>query len=409
MKLSTRPYKGMRDFYPKDMRVRNFIFDGWRQVCLSFGYEEYDGPVLEPLELYAAKTSEEIVNEQTYSFTDRGDRKVVMRPEMTPTVSRMVAARRQELGYPLRLFSIPNCFRYERTQRGRTREFWQLNADLFGVESIDAEIEMLLLTDRLMAIFGAKRNMYEIRLNSRKLLNSQIKKASPKSDAQAVLRLVDKRDKMSEDEFAKFLAEAVAKPAELMKFLDGSDIEAIDDPAADGLKTLLKKAVEEGITNAVFVPSVARGFDYYTDIVFEVFDKNPDNNRAMFGGGRYDGLVAEFGVEPVPTIGIAPGDVTMTNFLESWKLLPELTVETDIYIATIGEVGEGAQKVAQKLREQGKNVAVDLSGRKLDKQIKTAEKKGVKQVLFVGEEELKTGQFKLKNLETGKDEPYLLQ
>lgn len=409
MKLSTQPYKGMRDFYPEDMRVRNFIFDGWRQVCLSFGYEEYDGPVLEPLELYAAKTSEEIVNEQTYSFTDRGDRKVVMRPEMTPTVSRMVAARRQELGYPLRLFSIPNCFRYERTQRGRTREFWQLNADLFGVESIDAEIEMLLLTDRLMTIFGAKRNMYEIRLNSRKLLNSQIKKASPKSDAQAVLRLVDKRDKMSEDEFAKFLAEAVAKPAELMKFLDGSDIEAIDDPAADGLKTLLKKAAEEGITNAVFVPSVARGFDYYTDIVFEVFDKNPDNNRAMFGGGRYDGLVAEFGVEPVPTIGIAPGDVTMTNFLESWKLLPELTVETDIYIATIGEVGEGAQKVAQKLREQGKNVAVDLSGRKLDKQIKTAEKKGVKQVLFVGEEELKTGQFKLKNLETGKDEPYLLQ
>ncbi len=409
MKLSTQPYKGMRDFYPEDMRVRNFIFDGWRQVCLSFGYEEYDGPVLEPLELYAAKTSEEIVNEQTYSFTDRGDRKVVMRPEMTPTVSRMVAARRQELGYPLRLFSIPNCFRYERTQRGRTREFWQLNADLFGVESIDAEIEMLLLTDRLMTIFGAKRNMYEIRLNSRKLLNSQIKKASPKSDAQAVLRLVDKRDKMSEDEFAKFLAEAVAKPAELMKFLDGSDIEAIDDPAADGLKTLLKKAAEEGITNAVFVPSVARGFDYYTDIVFEVFDKNPDNNRAMFGGGRYDGLVAEFGVEPVPTIGIAPGDVTMTNFLESWKLLPELTVETDIYIATIGEVGEGAQKVAQKLREQSKNVAVDLSGRKLDKQIKTAEKKGVKQVLFVGEEELKTGQFKLKNLDTGKDEPYLLQ
>ena len=140
MKLSTQPYKGMRDFYPEDMRVRNFIFDGWRQVCLSFGYEEYDGPVLEPLELYASKTSEEIVNEQTYSFTDRGDRKVVMRPEMTPTVSRMVAARRQELGYPLRLFSIPNCFRYERTQRGRTREFWQLNADLFGVESIDAEI-----------------------------------------------------------------------------------------------------------------------------------------------------------------------------------------------------------------------------------------------------------------------------
>jgi histidyl-tRNA synthetase len=409
MKLSTQPYKGMRDFYPEDMRVRNFIFDGWRQVCLSFGYEEYDGPVLEPLELYASKTSEEIVNEQTYSFTDRGDRKVVMRPEMTPTVSRMVAARRQELGYPLRLFSIPNCFRYERTQRGRTREFWQLNADLFGVDSIDAEIEMLLLTDQLMTVFGAKRDMYEIRLNSRKLLNSQIAKAEPKSSAQDVLRLVDKRDKMSADEFNKALGDIVKQPVELLKFLDGDDITAIDDPAADGLKTLLRKAAEEGITNAVFVPSVARGFDYYTDIVFEVFDKNPDNNRSMFGGGRYDGLVSEFGVEPVPTIGIAPGDVTMTNFLESWKLLPELPVETDIYIATIGDVGEGAQAVAQKLRKQGKNVAVDLSGRKLDKQIKNAEKKGIKQVLFVGDEEIKSGQYKLKNLDTGKEEPYLLQ
>jgi histidyl-tRNA synthetase len=409
MKLSTQPYKGMRDFYPDDMRVRNFIFDGWRQVCLSFGYEEYDGPVLEPLELYASKTSEEIVNEQTYSFTDRGDRKVVMRPEMTPTVSRMVAARRQELGYPLRLFSIPNCFRYERTQRGRTREFWQLNADLFGVDSIDAEIEMLLLTDQLMTVFGAKRDMYEIRLNSRKLLNSQIERAEPKSDAQEVLRLVDKRDKMSADEFSKALDDVVSQPADLLKFLDSNDIEAIDDPAADGLKTLLKKAKDEGITNAVFVPSVARGFDYYTDIVFEVFDKNPDNNRSMFGGGRYDGLVSEFGVEPVPTIGIAPGDVTMTNFLESWKLVPELPAETDIYIATIGDVGEGAQEVAQKLRKQGKNVAVDLSGRKLDKQIKNAEKKGIKQILFVGDEEIKTGQYKLKNLDTGKEEPYLLQ
>lgn len=403
MKLSTQPYKGMRDFYPEDFRKRKYIFDKWREVCLSFGYEEYDGPVLEPLELYASKTSEEIINQQTYSFTDRGDRKVVMRPEMTPTVSRMVAARRQELGYPLRLFSIPNCFRYERTQRGRTREFWQLNADLFGVEGIDAELEILLLTDRLMSVFGAKRNMYEIRLNSRKLLNSQIEKAQPKGDAAEVLRLVDKRDKMSSEEFTVALEKAVARPEDLTAFLECTDIATIDDPSADGLKMLLKKAAADGITNAVFVPSVARGFDYYTDIVFEVFDTNSENNRAMFGGGRYDGLVAEFDVEPLPTIGIAPGDVTMANFLESWKLLPELDVETDLYIATIGDVSEGAQDVAQRLRAQGKNVAVDLSGRKLEKQIKTAEKKGIKQVLFVGEQELASGEFKLKDLETGQE------
>jgi histidyl-tRNA synthetase len=400
-KLSTQPYKGTRDYYPEDMRVRNWLFSTWRQVCLSFGYEEYDAPVLEPLELYTAKTSEEIVNEQTYSFTDRGDRKVVMRPEMTPSVSRMVAAKRQELAYPLRLFSIPNCFRYERPQRGRTREFWQLNADMFGVAGIEAEVEMLLLTDKLMSAFGAKRNMYEIRLNSRKLLNSQIEKASPKENASAVLRLIDKRDKMDEAAFTEALTAAVDQPTQLTAFLDAEDIGTIDDPAADGLKELLRKAENDGITNVRFVPSTARGFDYYTDIVFEVFDLNPDNNRSMFGGGRYDGLVAEFGVEPVPTLGIAPGDVTMLNFLDSWNLLPSLDAETDIYIAVVGDVAEGAQDIAQKLRLQGKNVAVDLSGRKLEKQIKTAEKKGIKQVLFVGEQELTSGQFTLKNLDDG--------
>ncbi len=409
MKLSTQPYKGTRDFYPEDIRIRNWMFSKWREVCESFGYEEYDGPILEPLELFASKTSDEIVNEQTYCFTDRGDRKVVMRPEMTPTVSRMVAAKRQELGYPLRLYSIPNCFRYERPQRGRTREFWQLNADLFGVEGIEAEVEILMLTDRLMKVFNAKPEMYEIRLNSRKLLNSQIEKAEPKSDKLDVVHLIDRRDKMDIEQFNKLLDEAVAKPDRLLKFLDSTDFETIDDPAAEGMKELLKKAKDNGIKNAIFVPSTARGFDYYTDIVFEVFDTNPENNRSMFGGGRYDGLVGAFGVEPVPTIGIAPGDVPMLNFLESNSLLPKLETETDIYVCVVGDVNDGAQAVAQKLRAEGKNVAVDLSGRKLDKQIKNAEKKGIKQVLFVGEQELKTNEFKIKNLETGKEEPYLLK
>src|SRR5437868_1893726 len=137
MSLSTQPYKGAKDFYPEDMRIRKWMFAKWREVCEQFGYEEYDGPVLEPLEIYTANTSEEIVNRQTYSFTDRGNRKVVMRPEMTPTVSRMVAARRQELAYPVRLYSISNFFRYEQPQKGRSREFWQLNADLFGVDGIE--------------------------------------------------------------------------------------------------------------------------------------------------------------------------------------------------------------------------------------------------------------------------------
>src|SRR3990167_10838097 len=166
MALSTQPYKGARDFYPEDKRLQKYIFGKMREVAEKFGYEQYDAPILEPLELFTAKTNDEIVNEQTYSFEDRGGRKVVIRPEMTPTVSRMVAARRQELAYPLRLYSIPNLWRYERPQRGRLREHWQLNVDLFGVEGIEAEHEMLLIIDGLMKTYGAKPDSYKIRVNS---------------------------------------------------------------------------------------------------------------------------------------------------------------------------------------------------------------------------------------------------
>lgn len=400
MKLTTQPYKGTRDYYPEDMRVRNWVFAKWRQVCESFGYEPYDGPVLEPLDMYVSKTSEEVVNEQTYSFTDRGDRKVVMRPEMTPTVSRMVAAKRQELAYPLRLYSIANFFRYERPQRGRLREFWQLNADIFGVEGEAADIEIILLADAVMKAFGATSDQYEIRINSRRFLNKYFKKAEP-SNLPALLRLVDKYDKLTEPEFHQELNKLVKNPNTVLDILSGK----FSDPGLEKLQKELKKL---GVDVAID-PKVTRGFDYYNDIVFEVFDKDPDNNRSMFGGGRYDGLVGEFGVEPVPTVGFGMGDATLLNFLTSNSLLPATETETDIYMATVGEVAEGAQAVAQKLRAQGKNVAVDLSGRKLDKQIKTAEKKGVNQVLVIGQQELESGEFKLKNLDTGKEEPYLLQ
>src|ERR1700685_1265044 len=172
MALSTQPYKGARDFYPEDKRLQQYMFTIWRQVVERFGYEEYDAPILEPLELYLAKTGEEIVNEQTYVFEDRGGRKVVIRPEMTPTVSRMVAARRQELAYPLRWYSIPNLWRYERPQKGRLREHWQLNVDVFGIEDLTAEHEVIQIADGIMQAFAAKRSQYVIKLNSRKLTDS---------------------------------------------------------------------------------------------------------------------------------------------------------------------------------------------------------------------------------------------
>src|SRR5476651_1538448 len=155
MALSTKPYKGARDFYPEDERLQKYMFGKWREVAEIFGYEEYDAPILEPLDIYLAKTGEEIVNEQTYVFEDRGKRKVVIRPEMTPTVSRMVAGRRQELAYPLRWYSIPNLWRYERPQKGRLREHWQLNIDLFGVEGVAADHEVILVADSILKSFGA--------------------------------------------------------------------------------------------------------------------------------------------------------------------------------------------------------------------------------------------------------------
>ncbi len=406
MKLSTQPYKGTRDFYPEDMRVRKWMFGKWRQACESFGYEEYDGPILEPLELFASKTSDEIVNEQTYSFTDRGERKVVMRPEMTPTVSRMVAAKRQELGYPLRLYSIPNCFRYERPQKGRLREFWQLNADIFGVEDVDADVEIILLADAVMKIFGADSKSYEFRVGSRQLTNWLIGDylQIDKDEQVALIRLIDKKDKLSKDGFREALENDFANVAEKIEdLLKVTEMKNLPDGAPiKDLANLLVRLKDSGI-NAKWDIGMMRGFDYYTDIVFEVFDTNPDNNRSMFGGGRYDGLVGQFGVEPVPTVGFGMGDATFMNFLEANKLIPDEVnePETDIYIATIGDVASDAQYISGLLRNKGINVAVDLSGKKLEKQIKTADKKGIKNVLFVGEEEIRTKQFKLKNIQLG--------
>ena len=399
MKLSTQPYKGTRDFYPDDMRIRKWMFDKWRKACESFGYEEYDGPILEPLELFASKTSDEIVNEQTYSFTDRGDRKIVMRPEMTPTVSRMVAAKRQELGYPLRLYSIPNCFRYERPQKGRLREFWQLNADIFGIEGIDADVEIILLADSIMKSFGASPDQYEIQVSSRKIVDDIFDDLQlDKQKRKTLISLIDKKEKVSIDDWEKLFFDALDKEqaVRLLAFLKDESI------PANAMK-VINQLKEQGLENVVFNRYLARGFDYYTDIVFEVFDTNPDNNRSMFGGGRYDGLVGQFGVEPVPTVGFGMGDATFMNFLEANKLIPDEAKEpeTDIYIATIGDVAADAQYIAGLLRNEGVNVAVDLSSKKLEKQIKTADKKGIKNVLFVGEEEIRTMQFKLKNIQLG--------
>lgn len=413
MSLSTQPYKGTRDFYPDDMRTRKWMFAKWRKVVESFGYEEYDGPILEPLELYTAKTSEEIVNDQSFNFEDRGGRKVVMRPEMTPTVSRMVAGKRQELGYPLRLYSIPNCFRYERQQRGRLREFWQLNVDIFGIESVEADLENILIVDALMKEFGATDDMYEVRINSRGLMRELIQSVGIQNDQiDIAIRTLDIIEKRGPDYVKEELIKHGLKEEEIIgllnKLAEVKEPNFSESTAAQNLQKLVLKLHESGV-RVKFKPMLSRGFDYYTDIVFEVFDRDPENNRSLFGGGRYDGLVGEFGVDPVPTVGFGMGDVTFQNFLESNKLLPEQSSETDIYIVVIGDVLADAQKVAQDLREKGINVAVDLSGKKSEKQIKNALKKNIPYLLFIGEEEINNQVYTLKETATSNEQKLTLE
>jgi histidyl-tRNA synthetase len=300
-KLSTECYKGVRDFYPEDMAIQNYIFDMWKKTAESFGYQEYSASILEPAELYRTKSGEELVNEQMFTFTDRGDREVALRPEMTPTLARMIATKRKALKFPLRWFSIPNLFRYERPQRGRKREHWQLNCDIMGIAGIEADVEIISLAHAIMKNFGAKSEDFQICVNDRVLLNE-------KFDNQELIKLLDRKEKMPADEFAQKWLEVSGK--EFDSNIMPNEI----------ISELLKKLEEKGIKNVVFTPTITRGFDYYTGIVFEVFDTHPDNRRALFGGGRYDNLLEIFGVEPVPTVGFGMGDVTIRDFLETHNL-----------------------------------------------------------------------------------------
>ena len=420
MKTPTNPYKGARDFYPEDKRRQQWLFDTWKQVVERYGYDEYDAPILEPTDLYLMKGSQEIVNEQTYTFKDRGDRSVTIRTEMTPTVSRMVAGRRQELPYPLRWYSIPNLWRYERMQRGRLREFWQLNIDMFGVSSVSAELEMLQITDDLFRAFKAKRSSYVIKVNSRVLVNTMFEFVCEMNDEQSaqLIRLTDRMNKMTKLEFRKavdVITKNMSKSDKIISLLQAKTIKELPEalqysPSVQELNTLLQNCENMGIRNVEFDITLMRGFDYYTDIVFEAFDTNPDNNRSILGGGRYDGLVAQFGVDPIPTVGFAVGDVVFMDFLETHGLIPALKPKTELVIIIRDEESVVAvQKLATELREMGVKVAVDFSGKKVDKQFKNAVKTGIKYGLFVGADEVASELYILKNLATGKEEKHSLQ
>lgn len=391
-KLSTESYKGVRDFYPEDMFIQNYIFSIWKETLERFGYEEYNASILEPAELYRAKSGEEIINEQTYTFTDRGDREVTLRPEMTPTVARMISARRRDLAFPVRWFSIPNLFRYERPQKGRLREHFQLNVDVFGLADIEAEVEIIEVAAAIMQNFGLNDSQFEIRVNSRKLLNSLFDDLGLDDEKRYTLsKLIDKKNKI--DDFEKQAEELIGKPFALEDIRPNEQIE-----------TLLARLQKRGISNVVFSPEIMRGFDYYTDIVFEVYDTSGENNRALFGGGRYDDLVSLFDDEQIPAVGFGQGDVTMRDVLETYDLLPKYQSVTEVYLCPLNDAFyEPASEIAYELRKQGVNVSVDYTGKKVGDQIKKADKRAVPFVAVIGEDEVDSQKITLKHLATGKE------
>lgn len=415
-KLSSESYKGARDWYPEDMRVREYIFNTWKKVVQSYGYEPYDAPLLEPVEVYAAKSGQELVNEQTYQFTDRGDRHVAIRPEMTPSVSRMIAARRQETPLPARWYSIAQFMRYERPQRGREREFWQLNVDMFGGEGAVAEAEIISLGAAIMKQFGATDDMYTIRVNNRKVINYMMAHylGLDANQSQAMVKLFDRKNKVSTDSFRDQAAEifgednaksGLQKISQLLAARTMADLpESIrDSEAVREVQNLFTQLERSGVKNAIFDITLMRGLDYYTGTVFEFFDTHPENNRSLFGGGRYDGLVSVFGAEPLTAVGIAPGLTTFQLFLDSHGLLPGIKNSTLASIIVLGNALGGALELAQTIRRSGINVDVDFTDRKLDKKLKAALKKQIRYLVFVGEDEVSSGIYTFKDTLSGNE------
>lgn len=396
-KLSTESYKGVRDFYPEDQFVQRYIFEHMERVCELFGYEEYNASVLEPAELYRSKTSEEIVNNQTYTFTDRGDREVTLRPELTPTLARMIAAKKRELALPARWYAIANCFRYEGTQKGRLREFWQLNADIIGTTDAHADAEIIAIAHGVLRSMGADERNFEIRVSDRRILDTMYDACGIAADIRAdITRILDGRGKNAD--FDKQLAKTVGnakKAGELIEQLERTTSSAYLEELRSNLEYM-------GVRNMIVDTKITRGFDYYTGMVFEVFDTDESNRRSLAGGGRYDNLLSLFGGEKIPAVGFAMGDVTVRDFLETHNLLPAYAPATELMIAIVEESATShAIKLAQDLRREDVTVAVNFSGKKVGDQVRQADKMKIPYLIAIGAKERESGRYTIKNLSTG--------
>ena len=413
IKLNTSPYKGTSDSYPGEMFYRNYLFDTWEKVAKRFGYEEYDTPLLEEASLYKAKSGEELSNKQLYTFLDKGGREIAIRPEMTPSLARIIAAKRKELRLPLRFFNIGRFYRYERPQRGRTREFFQLNIDILGVWERTSEVEIIQFIMAVMQELNAPKETYELRISNRYLLDylyDDILKVSEEQKGD-ITKAIDIFPKIKSDDFKEYLQDLdldkrqIKQLKEFVKW-DLGKLEEIreESKGAEELLKLFSLLEEIDITNVKFCPYIVRGLDYYTGTVMEMFDIGGDKNpRALFGGGRYDNLLEIFGEEKLPAFGLGWGDITTLDYLRTYNLLPSYTPNTKLFITLMDkEYIEESFKIASFLREKGINTEVQLEEIKLSKQLDYANKKSIPWVLIMGEEEKEKDKVILKNMKTSK-------
>lgn len=423
--LSTKPPKGTQDRYPQELQIRKYIFDTRRKVCTEFWYQEYLWPLVESTEIRKAKSGEDVGWSELTQITNRkweiSD--LALRPEMTPTVTRMVSKNYTQMAKPIRYFSIANFYRNERPQRGRNREFWQLNVDIFGSENIYADVEILTLAIELMLWFNPPKWSRNLNINNRFIIDDILLSIWISDHIkQEVVRTMDKRDKLPQDAIQEILTEKWLNNKQIDQLIKYMNIKNIEDLVAEFSDIKDSKGViqTQMIIDALnklwyseyleFKSSLIRWFDYYDGVVFEIFDTHPDNNRALFWGWRYNWLSKIFIKEDIPAIGFAPWDETMKLFLESRDLLEKIIKKTNIrklYIPILeSSLQNDALNIASILRKQGRNVICGLEIQKLWKAFQYADKQAYNFVVIFGEQEKEKWVYRVKDLKTGKERDF---
>ncbi len=402
-----QPVKGTREFYPEEMAQRNFIYEKARQASQTFGYQEWDAPFLETIELYAAKSGEELVKEQSFVFPDRGGDLITLRPELTPSLARMIAQKQSELAFPVRWWSFGPFWRYERPQRGRSREFFQWNVDMLGVNSPEADAELIAVAATFLKLVGLTPQQAAIFVNNRRLMDAQFDALGiPLEKRLEVSNAVDRRSKMDPakwDEYVLELGLSQEQLAGLKQILSDYKLWQKSDELARLFKALEALGVREYVQ---FDPNIMRGLLYYTGTVFEAFDVSGSVRRAILGGGRYDNLLRDVGGDPLSGVGFAMGDVVIGIILKEKGLIPPFVPTPAPVLVTIFDESLWMESfaLAAELRAAGINVTSYPEPAKLPKQFKFADRMGVRVTLVIGPDEAAAGKVTVKNLATSTQE-----